>query len=93
MGWRYQIFPLVELGFRVIVPDLLGFGRTVGNTANIKGTCMLIIQLEKDAPFYVESYSHKNCADDIKELASQLAPSEKIIVCGHDKYGIHAPTS
>ncbi|KAJ6091163.1 Epoxide hydrolase [Penicillium canescens] len=66
MGWRYQILPLVELRFRVIVPDLLGFGRT-------------------DAPLDVEQYTHKNCADDMKELASQLAPSEKIIVCGHDK--------
>lgn len=93
MGWRYQILPLVELGFRVIVPDLLGFGGTVGNTENEKRTCMLMIELEKDAPFDVEQYSHKNCANDMKELASQLAPSEKIIVCGHDKYAIHAPTS
>jgi hypothetical protein len=28
----------------------------------------------------------------MKQLASQLAPSKKIIVCGHDKYGIKFPT-
>lgn len=32
-------------------------------------------------------YSHKRCADDIKELASQLGLS-KIILGGHDWYGL-----
>ncbi|KAL1979931.1 hypothetical protein VTN96DRAFT_4887 [Rasamsonia emersonii] len=64
MGWRYQIPLLIKLGFRVVAPDCLGYGRT-------------------DAPDDYESYSHKRCADDIKELATQLGAS-KIIVCGHD---------
>jgi soluble epoxide hydrolase/lipid-phosphate phosphatase len=28
LGWRYQIKPLAKLGFRVIVPDLRGYGLT-----------------------------------------------------------------
>ncbi|CDO73788.1 hypothetical protein BN946_scf185015.g117 [Trametes cinnabarina] len=27
-GWRYQIKPWVELGYRVVVPDMLGYGGT-----------------------------------------------------------------
>ncbi|KZP02835.1 alpha beta-hydrolase [Athelia psychrophila] len=27
-GWRYQIKPWVEAGYRVIVPDMLGYGRS-----------------------------------------------------------------
>lgn len=29
MGWRYQIPVLVEMGFRVVGPDCMGYGRTV----------------------------------------------------------------
>jgi len=29
MGWRYQIPHLVELGFRVVAPDMMGYGGTV----------------------------------------------------------------
>ena len=27
-GWRYQIGPWVRKGFRVVVPDMLGYGET-----------------------------------------------------------------
>ena len=27
-GWRYQIGPWVRQGFRVVVPDMLGYGGT-----------------------------------------------------------------
>ncbi|KAE8154737.1 Alpha/Beta hydrolase protein [Aspergillus avenaceus] len=64
MGWRYQIPMLLDMGLRVIAPDLLGYGRT-------------------DAPEEPELYSHKSCANDIKELASQLG-AKKILVAGHD---------
>lgn len=30
MGWRYQIPMLREMGLRVIAPDCLGYGKTVG---------------------------------------------------------------
>lgn len=29
MGWRYQIPLLVEMGFRVVAPDMMGYGGTV----------------------------------------------------------------
>lgn len=43
------------------------------------------VACNQDAPDDYESYSHKRCADDIKELATQLG-AWKIIVCGHDWY-------
>ncbi|KAL4742373.1 Alpha/Beta hydrolase protein [Aspergillus similis] len=41
------------------------------------------IFFHQDAPADLVAYSHKNCADDIKELANQLGAS-KIILGGHD---------
>jgi pimeloyl-ACP methyl ester carboxylesterase len=38
---------------------------------------------DQDAPDYLAAYSHRNCADDVKELALQLGAS-KIILGGHD---------
>lgn len=29
MGWRYQIPMLIDLGFRVVAPDMMGYGGTV----------------------------------------------------------------
>lgn len=29
MGWRYQIPLLVDMGFRVLAPDMMGYGGTV----------------------------------------------------------------
>lgn len=29
IGWRYQIPMLLDMGFQVIAPDLMGFGQTV----------------------------------------------------------------
>jgi hypothetical protein len=34
MGWRYQIPMLVDMGFRVVAPDCLGYGRTVSLSAS-----------------------------------------------------------
>jgi hypothetical protein len=38
---------------------------------------------DQDAPADLAAYSHRNCADDLKELAVQLGAS-KIILGGHD---------
>jgi pimeloyl-ACP methyl ester carboxylesterase len=38
---------------------------------------------DQDAPDDLAAYSHRNCADDVKELALQLGAS-KIILGGHD---------
>jgi pimeloyl-ACP methyl ester carboxylesterase len=31
-GWRFQIPALLELGLRVVAPDLMGFGGTVSSS-------------------------------------------------------------
>ncbi|OQE86029.1 hypothetical protein PENNAL_c0022G09911 [Penicillium nalgiovense] len=35
MGWRYQIPMLVDMGFRVVAPDCLGYGRTVSQSFHL----------------------------------------------------------
>ncbi|KAF2100361.1 alpha/beta-hydrolase [Rhizodiscina lignyota] len=67
-GWRYQIPALIELGFRVVVPDLMGFAGT---------------DAPKVPPNSISLYSHKRAADDFEELARQLGVSN-IILGGHD---------
>lgn len=69
IGWRYQIPVLLELGYRVVVPDILGFGRSDAPQIN--------------QPSDMAYYGFKRAADDIKELARQLG-SETIILGGHD---------
>jgi hypothetical protein len=34
MGWRYQIPALVDMGFRVVAPDMMGYGSTVSDHCN-----------------------------------------------------------
>lgn len=46
---------------------------------------LLTAVFEQDSPEGLALYSHKNCADDIKELARQLG-SSRIILGGHDWY-------
>lgn len=60
---------LLEKGYRVVAPDIMGFGRT--DSPPIK------------QPSDMAYYSFKRAADDIKELARQLG-SETIILGGHD---------
>jgi hypothetical protein len=31
MGWRFQIPVLVDMGFRVVAPDMMGYGGTVSS--------------------------------------------------------------
>ncbi|KAF2498045.1 epoxide hydrolase [Lophium mytilinum] len=68
MGWRYQIPFLLEKGFRVVAPDLMGFGATA---------CPRV------PPSEINLYGCKRAADDIAELARQLG-APKIILGGHD---------
>ncbi|KAI9773567.1 MAG: hypothetical protein M1840_006841 [Geoglossum simile] len=68
MGWRYQISSLMDLGLRVVVPDMMGYGRT---------------DAPKVPPESLALYGMKRAADDIKELAQQLGAHE-IILGGHD---------
>ncbi|KAK5148570.1 hypothetical protein LTR04_000614 [Oleoguttula sp. CCFEE 6159] len=71
-GWRYQIPLLLELGLRVVCPDLMGFGRT---------------DAPKVPPASIHLYGFKRAADDIAELARQLE-APRIILGGHDWGGM-----
>ena len=68
IGWRYQIPLLLRLGYRVVCPDIMGFGGT---------------DAPQVPPESMSLYSFKRAADDIRELARQLGAS-KIILGGHD---------
>ncbi|KAI9808392.1 MAG: hypothetical protein M1827_007489 [Pycnora praestabilis] len=74
IGWRNQVPLLLDLGLRVVCPDIMGYGGTNAE----KG---------KDAPRVplddMYMYGFKRAADDIKELARQLG-APKIILGGHD---------
>lgn len=59
---------LLELGYQVVCPDIMGFGGTDAPLA---------------PPESMAFYSYKRAADDIKELARQLGVS-KAILGGHD---------
>ncbi len=59
---------LLDLGYRVVCPDIMGFGGT---------------EAPRAPPEPIALYSFKRAADDIKELARQLGIS-KVIVGGHD---------
>ncbi|KAF2197449.1 alpha/beta-hydrolase [Delitschia confertaspora ATCC 74209] len=72
IGWRNQIPFLLDMGFRVVVPDMLGYGRT---------------DAPKVPPNPVNLYSLKRASDDIAELAKQLG-APKIILGGHDWGGM-----
>jgi pimeloyl-ACP methyl ester carboxylesterase len=82
MGWRYQIPVFVNKGYRVIAPDCLGYGRTVW-TQEQTHFRRNKTDTGQDTPDDLAAYSHRNCADDVKELALQLGAS-KIILGGHD---------
>ncbi|KAI9737155.1 MAG: hypothetical protein M1834_000748 [Cirrosporium novae-zelandiae] len=83
MGWRYQIPKLLELGFRVVAPDMIGYGRT---------------DAPRVPPEPISLYAYQRSADDIAELARQLGCTQ-IILGGHDWGGaivyrtyLHHPT-
>lgn len=67
-GWRHQIPFLAGLGFRVIAPDMMGYGST---------------DTPKVPPNDISLYSFKRAADDIAALAKEIGAS-KIILGGHD---------
>ncbi|KAI8867125.1 alpha/beta-hydrolase [Ramicandelaber brevisporus] len=68
-GWRHHIPILASKGYRVIVPDLLGFGQTDAPHAPE------IVPLTR--------YGHKSVAKDLMALLDQLG-IDKVILLGHD---------
>jgi soluble epoxide hydrolase/lipid-phosphate phosphatase len=85
MGWRYQIPHLLKLGFRVVAPDCIGYGRSVSDLA------MFAIQrfdfnrsMFQDAPEgSLESYTFKSQAIDFHELCVSLGCRD-VVVGAHD---------
>ncbi|CAG8541020.1 8640_t:CDS:2, partial [Scutellospora calospora] len=67
-GWRYQIPFLVSKGFRVIAPDLRGFGQT---------------EAPRCPPNDLQQYGYKNICKDLKEIMGQLRIIKAIFI-GHD---------
>ncbi|KAL4807553.1 Alpha/Beta hydrolase protein [Aspergillus unguis] len=69
-------FPDLSIGWRYQIPLFIKKGFRV-----IAPDCLGYGRT--DAPDDVAPYSHKNCADDVKELCAQLG-ADKIILGGHD---------
>ncbi|CEL08801.1 hypothetical protein ASPCAL11946 [Aspergillus calidoustus] len=69
-------FPDLSMGWRYQIPVFVNKGYRV-----IAPDCLGYGRT--DAPADLAAYSHRNCADDLKELAVQLGAS-KIILGGHD---------
>ncbi|CAG8586033.1 7553_t:CDS:2 [Paraglomus occultum] len=67
-GWRYQIPFLVDKGYRVIVPDLRGYGET---------------EAPYCPPNDIREYGAKNVCKDLTELLNQIKV-QKAIFIGHD---------
>ncbi|KAI5296402.1 hypothetical protein KEM52_002975 [Ascosphaera acerosa] len=72
MGWRFQIPMLRSLGYRVVAPDMLGYGCT---------------DAPRWSEETAQRYSFRQAALDIQELARQLG-CQKIILGGHDWGGM-----
>jgi pimeloyl-ACP methyl ester carboxylesterase len=76
-GWRYQVLPLAQLGFRVIAPDMLGYGLSDAPRDPIP---------EKEIAFY----GLKRAADDMVVLAKQVikdageSVDHPVVAVGHD---------
>jgi len=68
MGWRYQIPVLVDMGCRVVAPDMMGYGGT--DAPNVP-------------PNSISLYGLKRASDDIAALAKELG-APKIVLGGHD---------
>lgn len=42
-GWRFQIPALVDMGLRVVAPDMMGYGATVSTTEVVESLRMLVV--------------------------------------------------
>jgi pimeloyl-ACP methyl ester carboxylesterase len=74
IGWRYQIPYLIDMGCRVVAPDMMGYGETGAPVT---------------PPNSLYLYGNKRASDDLAELAKQLG-SSKITIGGHDWGGLIA---
>ena len=93
-GWRYQIKPLAAAGYRVIVPDLRGFGESDGQPFSLDFVvlfCFVFLfvlkkptsPLELTAPTEYTAYSFKTITNDLAALLDHLNV-KKAVFLGHD---------
>jgi pimeloyl-ACP methyl ester carboxylesterase len=81
MGWRYQIPFFLQHGFRVVCPDCIGYGRSVGISLLNHGKKYSFTQ---DSPTEsLSPYSLKSQCQDFRDLAEKLG-CRSIIAGGHD---------
>ncbi|KAI5297073.1 hypothetical protein KEM55_005176 [Ascosphaera atra] len=73
-AWRYQIPYLRALGYRVVAPDMIGYGRTDSYAWTKPNE---------------HKYSYKQAAEDMRALAKLLG-AKKIVLGGHDWGGVIA---
>lgn len=77
---------LLQMGIRVVAPDVIGYGQTVGQLLSYRTHSLILLCIQEAPrvpPESIAFYSFKRVADDMKELARQLSVS-KIILGGHD---------
>ncbi|KAI8929620.1 Alpha/Beta hydrolase protein [Entophlyctis helioformis] len=77
-GWRYQIRPLVDAGFHVLVPTMIGYGQTESPAVTEADQAALV------------RYSYKSVANDLAALldhASGVAGTSAVFL-GHDWGGM-----
>jgi soluble epoxide hydrolase/lipid-phosphate phosphatase len=77
-GFRYQIGPLVKNGFRVLVPDMRGYGTSQG-----------LISTEDSPEDVKRTFAKKNVCKDLVHLLDALH-IKKAVFIGHDFGGIVA---
>src|SRR5215472_7652365 len=69
-SWRKTMLPLAESGFRVVAPDLRGYGRTTGWSADYDGD--------------LHRFGILNAVRDVLALAFALGQRSVAAVVGHD---------
>jgi pimeloyl-ACP methyl ester carboxylesterase len=85
MAWRYQIPQFLKLGFRVVCPDCIGYGRSVSCHVTFgKKLIGSLLNTHQDAPIgSIEPYTFKSHAVDFHELCKSLG-CENVVVGAHD---------
>ncbi|KAI0947712.1 hypothetical protein AcW1_009407 [Taiwanofungus camphoratus] len=75
ISWRKVIPPLVQYGYRVVAPDLRGFGRTISSARSEE-----VVQYDDD----LHPYRVMNYVKDVVALALALGHRTVAAVVGHD---------
>jgi hypothetical protein len=67
MGWRYQIPLLLDMGFRVVAPDMMGYGGTVSKIIHLVIGCTMTACRHCGAcTRHAVEYRHTDVTQDMK---------------------------